>query len=307
METGYWQRVMAAGLSVPTDRPLDELTAELTTLLGSTDPAERDGTAYPTLATWIERGVYDDLLTGLGDGMTTGLVVGLGERDTDTVFRRSYSVLVLAECVQRDTLRGLLPPQKIFEWGDRITTWYLREHDQRGYVPGHGWAHAIAHGADALGALAGSPHFGAAELTVVLDVVADRLLLPDTALLTSGEPDRMAMAVMRALRRNLVALETVEAWMARIGGAAGRMTGSGDHDPYLDTFNSEAFLRALHLQLALAPSPPAIRADLLLTLVDTLRRTSPHFLGPQSLDQPSAPSPPTDASALDPQDDMTRE
>lgn len=280
METGYWQQVMSAGLSVPTDRPLDDLTAELTALLGSTDPADRDGTAYPTLATWIARGVYDDLLAGLGDGIASGLAVGLGESNTDTVFRRSFSVLVLAECLERDTVSGLLPPQKILEWGDRITTWYLREHDQRGFVPGQGWAHAMAHGADALGALAGSPQVGAPELTVVLDVLADRLLLPGTDKLTSGEPDRMAMATMRVLRRNLLELETLEAWVARLGGAAGRMTGTDDRDPYLDTFNPEAFLRALHLQLALAPQPPTVRADLLLTLVDTLRRTNPHAFVP---------------------------
>lgn len=278
METGYWQRVMAAGLSVPTDRPLDELTAELTALLGSPDPAQRDGTAYPTLATWIERGVYDDLLAGLGDGMASGLAIGLGDRDTPTVFRRSFSVLVLGECIERDNRRGLLPQQKILEWGDRVTTWYLRERDQRGYVADHGWAHTMAHGADALGAFAGSPHFGAAELTVLLDVVADRLLLPSTDLLTSGEPDRMAMAVMRVLRRDLLPLETVEAWVARLGSAAGRMTGAAGRDPYLDTFNPEAFLRALHLQVALAPRPPAIRSDLLLTLVDALRQTNPHAL-----------------------------
>jgi hypothetical protein len=280
METDYWQQVMAAGLSVPSDRPLDDLTAELTRLLGSPDPAERDGTAYPTLATWIERGVYDDLLAGLGDGMASGLAIGLGERDTDSVFRRSFSVLVLAECVERDTKRGLLPQQKVLEWGDRIMTWYLREHDLRGYVPGRGWAHAMAHGADALGALAGSPHVGAPELAVLLDVLGDRLLLPDTDQLTSGEPDRMAMATMRLLRRNLLAQETLEAWVTRIGTAAGQMTGSGDRDPYLDTFNAEAFLRALHVQLALAPDPPAVRADLLLCLVDTLRRTNAQALAP---------------------------
>ena len=42
-------------------------------MLGSTDPEVRDGTAYPALATWIDRGVYDDLLAGLGDGMAAGL------------------------------------------------------------------------------------------------------------------------------------------------------------------------------------------------------------------------------------------
>jgi hypothetical protein len=186
MGAGYWQQVMATGLTVPGDRPLDELTAELTTLLGSPDPAERDGTAYPTLTTWIGRGVYDDLLAGLGDGMASGLSVGLGEREGDDVFRRSFSVLVLAECILRDNRMALLPPDKILEWGDRVSTWYLREHDLRGFVPGKGWAHTMAHGADAVGALAQSFHVGAPELTVLLDVIADRLVLQEPQLLVSG-------------------------------------------------------------------------------------------------------------------------
>ncbi|HQR26284.1 MAG TPA: DUF2785 domain-containing protein [Nocardioides sp.] len=278
MTAGYWQQVMATGLSVPSDRPLDDLTAELTTLLGSTDPAERDGTAYPTLSTWIGRGVYDDLLSGLGDGMASGLSVGLGERESDDVFRRSYSVLVLADCVERDNQRELLPPGKLLEWGDRVTTWYLREHDLRGFVPGHGWAHALAHGADALGALGASPHLGTPELTVLLDVLADRLVLPEPQLLVSGEPDRMAAATLRILRRDLVPLSVVEPWVSRLSAAAGRMSTSEDRDPYLDTGNAEAFLRALHLQVALAPHPPALRSDLLLVLVEALRATNPHYL-----------------------------
>ena len=39
--------------------------------------------------------------------------------------------------------------------------------------------------------------------------------------------------------------------------------------------NTEAFLRALYLQLALGPKPPAVRADLLLLLVDELRISNP--------------------------------
>ena len=48
----------------------------------------------------------------------------------------------------------------MLEWGDRIATWYVRERDLRGFVPGKGWAHAVAHGADALGALGRLPHLG---------------------------------------------------------------------------------------------------------------------------------------------------
>ena len=109
MSIGYWDQVQAAGFEVPSDRPLDDLTAELTTMLGSTRPEVRDGTAFPALATWIERGVYDDLLAGLGDGMVAGLSVGLGETGTDTVFRRSFSALILAVCLEHDSAQHLLP------------------------------------------------------------------------------------------------------------------------------------------------------------------------------------------------------
>jgi hypothetical protein len=277
MSGAYWKHVVEEDFSVPTDRPLDDLTAELTRMLGSTDPIVRDETAYPALATWTDRGVYDNLLTGLGDGMAAGLTVGLGEQDTDSVFRRSFSALILGECVARDNVAGLVPGGKVLEWGDRIATWYLRERDLRGFVPGKGWAHAVAHGADAILALAESPHFHTNELTVLLDVVADRLTIPGEVLFAHGEPDRMAAATMAVLRRNVVPLRVIEPWVARIAATARRRT-PPDQDPYVATGNAQAFLRALYLQVSLAPNPPETRPDLLLALVDALRATNPHYL-----------------------------
>ena len=58
MSGSYWKSVIEDDFEVPTDRPLGDLTAELTRMLGSTDPQLRDGTAYPALATWTDRGVY---------------------------------------------------------------------------------------------------------------------------------------------------------------------------------------------------------------------------------------------------------
>lgn len=269
MSGSYWEDVRATGLSVPSDRPLDELTTELTRMLGDPDPDIRDAIAYPTLSTWIARGVYDDLLPGLGDGMAAGLVVGLGEAGTDSVFRRSFSALVLRECIARDNDRPLVPGGKVLEWGDRVATWMLRERDLRGFVPGKGWAYAIAHGADALATLAASPHMATPELTVILDVVADRVLAKVVAPYGQGEPDRLARATIAVLRRDLVPLTVVEPWVARIGASTAV--------PAPDAGNAEAFLRALYLQLALGPNPPEVRADLLLTLVDVLRRRNPEL------------------------------
>jgi hypothetical protein len=279
MSSTFWEQVKANGLKVPDDRPLADLTTELTAMLGDPDPAVRDGIAYPTLTAWIADGVYDDLLEGLGDGMGAGLAVGLGEDGTDTVFRRSFSVLVLAECVERDNAVHLVPAGTMVRWGDRVASWFVRERDLRGFVPGKGWAHAMAHGADAIAALAASEAMGRLELTVLLDVLADRLLLPTDYHLVHGETDRLARATMRILRRDLVGLEVLEPWLARLSLSA-RVHGFGDTDPFLVAGNVQSYLRSLHLQLALAPKPPANRADMLLAVLDRLRESNPDYLSP---------------------------
>ena len=232
MSTGYWDQVQAADFEVPADRPLDDLTAELTTMLGSTEPEVRDGTAFPALATWIDRGVYDDLLAGLGDGMVAGLSVGLGETGTDSVFRRSFSALIVGCCIERDNAQHLLPVDKILDWGDRLAVWFLTEADTRGWVPDKGWAHAVAHGADAIGALGESPHLGAAEHQALLDVLGERLVRqPADVPLAAGEPDRMAAAAMQILRRGTLGTDVLEPWVHRIGAAGNPFTGPGRPRP----------------------------------------------------------------------------
>jgi hypothetical protein len=279
MPSGFWEQVVADGLKVPQDRPLVEMTEDLTRMLGDPDPEVRDGIAFPTMATWIDEGVYDDLLVGLGDGMCHGLDIGLGEVDTDTVFRRSFSALILTECIDRTTTAALGGPNVVLRWGDKIMSWYSRERDLRGFVPGKGWAHAIAHGADALGALARSPVLGRLELTVILDVVADRLLLPTEAFFVCGEVDRLAFATMHLLRRNVLGIDVLEPWVARLAaGAVGR--GSVEHNPYLVAGNVQGYLRSLHLQLSLgtvSSGHPDVRSDLLLVLADQLRATNPAY------------------------------
>jgi len=279
MPSGFWEQVVADGLKVPQERSLVEMTEDLTRMLGDPDPDVRDGIAFPTMATWIDEGVYDDLLVGLGDGMCHGLDIGLGELESDTVFRRSFSALILTECIDRTTRAALGGPNVVLRWGDKIMSWYSREQDLRGFVPGKGWAHAVAHGADALGALARSPVLGRLELTVILDVIADRLLMPTEAFFVCGEGDRLAFATMHLLRRNVLGIDVLEPWVARLAaGAVGR--GSIDRNPYMVSGNVQSYLRSLHLQLALntvASGHPAVRSDLLLVLTDRLRATNPAY------------------------------
>ena len=253
---------MQAGMDVPADRSLDECTVELVEMLGHPNPRWREDLAYPLLTTWITKGVYDDLLAGLGDGIVPGLRYGLGHDGDVSVLRRSYSALMLAEIIGRDNNEHLMTADAVLRWGDSATAWYVREQDHRGWVPEQGWANAIAHGADLLAALARSRHFERLELTVLLDVIADRVLQPTSYIWRHGEEDRLAYAVMTLLHRNALDPGIVEPWLARLGAGimVPRTRGHIEAEwPSPSVRNTSSLLRALHLQLALGVQG---RADL---------------------------------------------
>jgi len=269
-----WRLVPASGFQVPDAAPLPDLTAELTELLGDPDPVLREDVALSVLTTWISRGVYDDLLIGLGDGIATGLT--RARPGPDGVFRRVSSAVVVGRCIGRDRHRPLVPREKVLDWGDRIATWLLAERDLRTHEPTKGWVAAIPRGADALGELVESPHLGEAELSAVLDVLGERVVADSTAW-AGNEADRLAGAAVRLLRRELISLEEVEEWAARIGKRALGVRSPG-RTPDPAAGNADAFLRSLYLVLALGPRPPRIRADLVLTLVNFLRELHPGWL-----------------------------
>ncbi len=215
MSASYWEQVISDGLTVPSDRPLDDLTAELTRMLGSTDPDERDGTAYPTLATWIRRG---RLRRPAAPGSATAWRRACGSAwagpRTTASSAAAFSVLVLAECIApRQRPRPAPGGTRSSSGGTGSRPGTCASGTCAASSPGKGWAHAVAHGADAIGALAGSPHFVAPELTVLLDVLADRVLLPVDGVFCHGELDRMARATMAVLRRDVLPLAVLEPWV----------------------------------------------------------------------------------------------
>lgn len=292
MQLSYWERVVADGYRVPQGAALDELTIELVSMLGSPDPRQRDDVGYSVLEAWITEGVYDNLLAGLGDGLTLGLREGIGESGTDTVFRRSFSAVALGAVVARDNAVHSLHPSVVLTWADRAVSWYLGEHDLRGWVPQKGWAHAVAHGADLIGTLTASRYLSVDELTVMLEVVGDRLLAPTEHRLVDGEDERLAFATMSLLHRDLVPAEVVESWLDRLSSVWTESPQPGSPEPAMRA-NVVGYLRALHLQLLLgvhgtpaqdarpdaAPSP-TVRADVLIAVQRALRASAPWVYRP---------------------------
>lgn len=241
-----WEQAVRDDFAVPADTELPEAAAELTVLLGSPDHHARDELAYELLSTWIARGTFDELLVGLGDGMCAGLRQGLGQEGADSVFRRSFSALVLASVIERETVIRALHPSHVVRWADASLHWFVTERDLRGHAGPKGWVHTVAHGADLVAALAMSRHLGVDELGVLLDAIADRLARSSSYYLVHGEDDRLAYATMAILHRDLLEVAVLERWLTRLVrpfelDIAGPLAAAH--------VNTQRYLRALHLML----------------------------------------------------------
>lgn len=150
--------------------------------LASPDPRVRDDTALPTLADAALGGALThDQLERVGDVLAARL-------DHPDVWARSFASLALG--VLADA--GITRPG----WVDAVCRWYPAETDLRGHDPDLGWLHAVAHGADALGAWARAR---SADPQRLLATLVARLLSPTDTVWRDQEDDRVAYAVATVL------------------------------------------------------------------------------------------------------------
>lgn len=200
MNQDQWQHVIDHDYQLPEGISLHEATRELLDFLSSTDPFLRDTVGYFTLAAWIERGLYAPAeLSGLLAWAGENLRLGLGTSGHDSVFLRSFSVLILSEVVAFDARQPELSNAELNTAFEKTLQYLAGECDLRGYVPEKGWAHAVAHGADALMAFADHPETTPAQLEQILESVLDLAGMAQVYLY--NEEKRLARAAYSAITR----------------------------------------------------------------------------------------------------------
>ncbi len=283
MDRAFWQSILDTDCAVPEGHTVASLTPELLALLGSTDSELRDGVAYIVLATWLARERYTaDEAWAMVQRLASNLSVGLGEQESDHVFLRSFSALVLAEIVHRDNQGALLDARQAHRLLDEALAYLAAEHDLRGYVPEKGWAHAVAHAADLLWVLARSRHLRADSLERILATIAAKAAPPGAHLYLYNEGQRLARAALGAIGRDLVNIGFLTSWidhLARPGGRAvgveaffdGLLPAIADPADLALLRNTTQFLGALQFHLAHDENLPAITPVLLPLLVEALR------------------------------------
>ena len=272
MDKPFWLAIRENKFAFPAGHDLAALTDELFSYLPSTDPELRDTIGYEVFANWIETEPYSpELLRGYIQRLTANLQTGLGERDTDTIFLRTFSILFLAEVMHRDNQQPYLQPHEVTGVLERVLAYLATERDPRGFVPVKGWAHALAHTADALTVLARSPHLDTVALMRILEAASAKMRSATNWVYTHGEDDRLARAIVTALGRDLIPLKQTQPWLAAL--TANWKDAWTDEERTRAYFNVRNLLRAIHIRVASAKELPHKNelTCLLLEFITTMR------------------------------------
>jgi len=253
----FWRAIMKAQYAVPDHQSADALAHELSAMLASPDPELRDDLAYSILAHWIYRPniLSTPTLLSLTDEWRANLQSRLGETGTNSVLKRSFSALCLAEMAKREAKVPFLGPDRYHILVADATTYLQAERDLRGYDAQLHWIHATAHTADLLAALADSPLLTKGETVGILHAI-DARLTTAPEVYTQGEQDRLAAAVLSVIRRKDFDESTFEPWLAHLQEEDRDVWTATTMESLARYQNHNYLLQALTVRILLEPDSP---------------------------------------------------
>ena len=245
MDKQFWISIKENNFAVPEGYSLLLLTEDLITFIASTDPDLRDTIGLEAFYNWLSRGMYtSDDLRGFNIRLVANLEADIGEIDGDSVFLRSFSALWLANIIAYDNRTNSLDYEDIQSVLAAALAYFATEQDLRGNVPGKGYAHAIAHAADLLSALATSQHTSAEHHWEILQCIASKLRTTGQGILSYNEDSRIAQTAKRVFMRNTIKLGQIEEWLENL---SGDWIGAWVSEERTRAYNNgRNFVRALH-------------------------------------------------------------
>jgi hypothetical protein len=169
----------------------------------------------------------------------------LGNDGDDTVFKRSFSVLVIDVLLWRNRQNSYIPTDQYAIIKDRLIGYYKNEKDLRGNVAKKGWAHAAAHGADTMCELA---QWNESNEQVLLEILQAITCVLDNRkyMLCDEEDERISLVVLIMIQKELLSEEIVGRWISELPNF---IDSKNDHENYLSRVNMKNFIRSLYFSL----------------------------------------------------------
>lgn len=173
--------------------------------IGSTDSELRDKLIYSSFYQLIieKNQIEHELLNELLELCLSDLLFkGIGENDTDTVFTRSFTTLLIALILYRDNEDDFLSPDMVFKIKDKLIDYINLEKDLRGYISVKGWAHSVAHVTDSINELVKSSKIDKKFYLEILKVLWNKVFV-STSVYVHDEDERILIPILLMLNNGL--------------------------------------------------------------------------------------------------------
>lgn len=176
------------------------------------------------------------------------LFYGLGDSGTDSVFTRSFSALVIAAIIEYDIEKKVVEQDLVQHTVHNVIHYMMEEKDTRGFIEEKGWAHAIAHGADALDALAKHPFLKKEDISRILHAVQHCLCKQVDYL--DEEEERLANIIISLLEHQN-AEQDIRVWIEGLTGMVETQLDEnvGSIDAYHTKRTVKNFLKSVYIML----------------------------------------------------------
>ncbi|WP_160912374.1 DUF2785 domain-containing protein [Halobacillus litoralis] len=228
-----------------------ELISSMMAHIGSLDAALRDDLIFSTFAQLIveKNQLKEELMEEMMDLCLRELLFkGIGEKDTDTVFTRTFTSLLMALLLYRDKEDDFLSRTNIVDVKEAFLRYLSLEEDYRGYVNDRGWAHSMAHVADAVDELVRNEKTDSAVYPELFRALWSKIFIYEHAYI-HGEEERILTPIMEMLNRGLE-INLVEDHLKELSLDWHEHKNKATMEQYLIfRNNAKAFLKSLYIQL----------------------------------------------------------
>ncbi|MEA4960853.1 hypothetical protein SDC9_93055 [bioreactor metagenome] len=214
--------------------------------IGDPDPELRDFLIYRTFYQWIRVIDYfneEELRSILSVVLDQNhLYYNLGSEGDDSVFKRSFSVLVVALILEYHRNKSFLCNEELLSLKNHLIKYYREEKDLRSYVNVKGWADAVSHGADALDELIACKECNEQICYEVLEEIK-RKLLNGRYSFHQEEDERLTCVIIRIIKSQSLSNESINKWIDDLVSERESMNNR------ITRINIKNFIRSLYFRL----------------------------------------------------------
>lgn len=224
----------------------NEIIDTMLSYLSSIDSELRDNIAYNIFFEWLvgqdnlttdqKRKIYNYAVN------KNHLLFKINIIDSDAVFQRSFLALIIALLLENNKVHNFLTDNEIRKTLNLLIELLKKEKNTHSFIEEKGWAHCIAHTADALDELICQRTISEIDVKKIMTAITF-FYKTNPNILTGEEDERLSNILITALFEQKINIEEVKNWLNSLSETI------PNHLPEIPLINIKQFTQTLLIKL----------------------------------------------------------